>query len=78
MPRREPLGKKKPHKKKPLAQDPVEELLKGLVDLVVEEHEPPPCYPIDPDPPSGAPSAPSNTSQVQTRSMEPLQSEEYR
>ena len=77
MPRKEPLGKKKPNKKKPPAQDPVEELLKGLVDLVVKENEPPPCYPNDPDLPSGPAPAPPAVSQVQTRTMGPLRSEKF-
>ena len=77
MPRKQPLGKIKPKKSKPPAQDPIEELLSELVNLVVEEQESPQCSLSLPEPPSEPAPAPPAVSQVQTRAMGPLRSEKF-
>jgi hypothetical protein len=71
MPRKQPLGKIKPKKSKPPAQDPIEQVVNDLVKLVVEEHEPPLCSLSLPEPASEPASTMPSSSQVKTRSRKP-------
>ena len=71
MPRKQPLGKIKPKKSKPPAQDPIEQVVDDLIKLVVEEHEPPLCSLSLPEPASEPASTMPISSQVKTRSRKP-------